>query len=495
MAKGVTCNLDCAGTSVDKKNPNNREFCGGNWAMNVYYNEDLDTKEHCGDPIIVYTQPVITITKPATKAFISTIFPTDSQGSKVTTSGTASVIIGTKVVYATVTVTTTGTKPGTRTIVPTGLKGTVSVIIGVTKEVVTSYQFVTVKTPASEPGTTTVLPKDANGSVLPTGTATVVINTLKADPTPENTDTPEETDLPRATFVTTGPVPGTSEMTKSGTVIVVVTSAKPPDNVVTEPTRPVQTDSPTPVPQIGPDDTICVIPTINDDIRSLLRGYPSLQLPLGDQKAPAVSCHDKESKWKVGYHIKLWVPEDSPCRQEYTDSAPEIKSACANACTEQRKACVAKFAAKKWCSGRKCIDTPDLKRACEMQETLCKDANKEDSDGIKALAKKVCNKYGVFPPPKPKPEVDDDGYEKHRLRRVMRFKRAAEEGKGEEVKMKRETDEEVKAKRETDEEVKVKREENDDEVKVKREETDEEVKVKREETDEEVKMKRDGADN
>jgi hypothetical protein len=133
-------------------------------------------------------------------------------------------------------------------------------------------------------------------------------------------------------------------------------------------------------------DSICVRPTVPAAVAKM---YQDVKFPLGEIEAPPVSCHDQKAKFKVGYHFKLFVGTgtdwpDAVCRVDYLHKPEEITAACWNACIEQKKDCIQKFA------------TGDKKRKklCDLQLLACKDVNdlKHFPKVITSISEKYCKK-------------------------------------------------------------------------------------------------------
>ncbi|KAF3316018.1 hypothetical protein TWF173_002798 [Orbilia oligospora] len=160
----------------------------------------------------------------------------------------------------------------------------------------------------------------------------------------------------------------------------------------------------------GPDldDSLCSKPMVPRDVVKNTK-WKNIKFPVGDVKAPAVSCHNRKSKYDAGYHFKLFVGPgtawpDAVCRKEYTRKPTEIQAACSNACIEQKKSCT---------SSSKVRKIADYKALCEAQLVACQAINslKVLPKYIELINKDYCKKPS---PPFPKPPraggkpADDD---------------------------------------------------------------------------------------
>ncbi|KAF3099962.1 hypothetical protein TWF102_005379 [Orbilia oligospora] len=160
----------------------------------------------------------------------------------------------------------------------------------------------------------------------------------------------------------------------------------------------------------GPDldDSLCSKPTIPAEVVKNTK-WKNIKFPVGDVKAPAVSCHNRKSKYDAGYHFKLFVGPgtawpDAVCRKDYTRKTTEIQAACSNACIEQKKSCT---------SSSKVRKIADYKALCEAQLIACQAINslKVLPKYIELIKEDYCKKPS---PPFPKPPkaggkpADDD---------------------------------------------------------------------------------------
>lgn len=206
--------------------------------------------------------------------------------------------------------------------------------------------------------------------------------------------TPEEPEKP-VESTTTKPPNTTTTTTKNTKTTEPPKTTSPPE----EPEEPEEPEQP------GDEEppTICILPQVPS---SDSEKYKGITYPLGGIKAPSVSCHNDEAKFKAGFHFKLFAKPGAECRIDYKRTTKEIQAACWNACIEQSKVCKTTYASKKVCKDKVCWETSVLATQCETQLKACKDANTEKAEVIVKADKEWCKKYGD----KPNVGGDDEGY-------------------------------------------------------------------------------------
>ncbi|RVD82050.1 uncharacterized protein DFL_009893 [Arthrobotrys flagrans] len=320
----------------------NGENCGGGWAGFVYFNEDLESKEPCGAPM--------TPEEPEKPVESTTTKPPN---------------------------TTTTTTKNTKTTEPPKTTSPPE-----EPEEPEEPQSTTKKTTTQKTIGETTLVRETTTTTKP--------------PTPTNPpEEPEEPEEPQSTTKKT-----TTQKTIGETTLVreTTTTTKPPTptNPPEEPEEPEQPGDEEP-------PTICILPQVPS---SDSEKYKGITYPLGGIKAPSVSCHNDEAKFKAGFHFKLFAKPGAECRIDYKRTTKEIQAACWNACIEQSKVCKTTYASKKVCKDKVCWETSVLATQCETQLKACKDANTEKAEVIVKADKEWCKKYGD----KPNVGGDDEGY-------------------------------------------------------------------------------------
>ncbi|EPS41022.1 hypothetical protein H072_5095 [Dactylellina haptotyla CBS 200.50] len=341
------------------------------------------------------TQKLVSKTTGGPVAGTTTIYPVDDDDNTITDYGTATVMVTTAIPKSQkyTTIFTTGPEDGTATLYPTDSKGKPVSNSGTATVVVTSgvpdaggeISYTTITTTGPAAGTETLYPTDDNGEPITEGvTATVVITSGVPYNTGKNTQK-------TTTIFTGGDEPGTATIyptnngkpvTTAGTATLVITTAtkSEPQPTVT-----------------GDPNTVCTLPQA---AAADLKKWKGMVFPLGGVWAPAVNCHDDKSKYKDGYHFKLFADEGASCRIDYKHTTDEISTACMNACIEQSKACKTKYAAKKYCSGGTCWETSVLVTQCQTQLDACKAANKPENANIAKANSDLCTSWSKKSKPK-----------------------------------------------------------------------------------------------
>ncbi|KAF3910756.1 hypothetical protein ABW20_dc0100282 [Dactylellina cionopaga] len=348
-ADNTQCTVLCSASEKIKASiqPSDYEYCGNAWYMNIYFNTNLEVSDTCdaGPP------PSTTTATRKNKTKTKGTHNTSTDDTDTSTDDTDTSTPGVK---------STTTKPSTPRTTPATTTDDTDTSTTDSPTTPTPTDDIETSTTDTPPEETSDTPPDATSDTPPDATSDTPPDETSDTPPDETSDTPPD-----------------------------ATSDTPPDE--TSDTPPDATSDVPPAETSTPPDTICQMPQVPKGDKTKWKG---ITYPLGGVGWPSVNCHHDKTKFKQGYHFELYANPDAQCRRDYKQTTTEIQAACWNACIEQSKVCITKYASKKVCKGKMCWQTTVLKQQCTSQLQACKDANKASSSVIVNANKNLCKKWG-----------------------------------------------------------------------------------------------------